>query len=107
MVRDPAGVRGFGGGRVGAVDALRRSDNAFEAEVSGGGRQKPTVILDAGIATEENIGWLGERGYGWICVSRETLRRRRQADVTLTTSAKQEVMASGSARTRGRCGWLR
>ena len=51
--------------------------------------------LDAGIATEANLGWLRERGYGWICVSRETRPAPPEgdADLTLTTSARQEVRA--------------
>ena len=82
-------------GDVSEPSTLQAALRRFEAEVGGGGRQKPTVILDAGIATEENIGWLGERGYGWICVSRETRPAppEGEADVTLTTSAQQEVMA--------------
>ena len=32
---------------------------------------KPTVIMDAGIATEENLTWLRQQHYNWICVSRE------------------------------------
>ena len=82
-------------GDVSEPSTLQAALRRFEAEVGGGGGQKPTVILDAGIATEENIGWLGERGYGWICVSRETRPAppEGEADVTLTTSAQQEVMA--------------
>ena len=34
------------------------------------GERKPTVVMDAGIATEENLGWLREQGYDWITVSR-------------------------------------
>jgi transposase len=37
----------------------------------------PTVVLDAGIATEENIAWLGDNGYRYVVVSR---RRHRQFD---------------------------
>ena len=85
-------------GDVSEPATLRAALERFEAEVGGGdgeGGQKPTVILDAGIATEENIAWLRERGYGWICVSREVRPAppEGEADVTLTTSAKQEVMA--------------
>ncbi len=39
----------------------------------------PTVVLDAGIATEENIAWLVESGYRYIVVSR---KRNRQFDET-------------------------
>lgn len=31
----------------------------------------PTVVMDAGIATEENIEWLKGRGYPYLVVSRE------------------------------------
>jgi transposase len=37
----------------------------------------PTVVLDAGIATEENIAWLAGNGYRYVVVSR---RRHRQFD---------------------------
>jgi len=37
----------------------------------------PTVVLDAGIATEESIAWLNEQGYRYVVVSR---RRHRQFD---------------------------
>ncbi|MBK1633951.1 transposase [Thiohalocapsa halophila] len=37
----------------------------------------PTVVLDAGIATEDNIAWLNEQGYRYVVVSR---RRHRQFD---------------------------
>ena len=37
----------------------------------------PTVVVDAGIATEENIAWLADNGYRYIVVSR---RRHRQFD---------------------------
>ncbi len=32
---------------------------------------KPTVVLDAGIASEANLAWLGENGWDWIAVSRQ------------------------------------
>ena len=40
-------------------------------------KQPPTVVLDAGIATEENIGWLVENHYRYVVVSR---KRHRQFD---------------------------
>ena len=82
-------------GDVSEPATLSAALERFEAEVGAGEGKKPTVILDAGIATEENIGWLRERGYGWICVSRETRRAppEGEADITLTTSAQQEVAA--------------
>lgn len=34
-------------------------------------RTAPTIVMDAGIATEENIAWLREQGYPYIVVSRK------------------------------------
>ena len=33
-------------------------------------RTKATIVLDAGVATQENIGWLEQRGYPYIVVNR-------------------------------------
>ena len=82
-------------GDVSEPSTLQAALERFEAEVGAGEGPRPTVVLDAGIATEENIVWLRERGYGWICVSREVRPAPPEgaADVTLTTSARQEVEA--------------
>lgn len=82
-------------GDVSEPSTLRAALARLEAEVGAGEGPRPTVVLDAGIATEENIVWLRERGYGWICVSRETRPAPPEgdADLTLTTSARQEVQA--------------
>jgi len=36
--------------------------------------QKPTVVMDAGIATEENIAWLRQQHYPYLVVSRKRYR---------------------------------
>lgn len=36
--------------------------------------QKPTVVMDAGIATEENLALLRQKGYTYVCVSRSQLK---------------------------------
>jgi len=42
---------------------------------------KPVVIMDAGIATAENIAWLTERGYHYLVVSRErTVKNPKDQD---------------------------
>ena len=63
--------------------------------VCGGTAPKPTVVMDAGIATEENIAWLGERGYHWIAVSRGARPAPPEGgpEALLITSADQEVRA--------------
>ncbi len=48
---------------------------------------KPTVVLDAGIATEDNIAWLVDNGYRYIVVSR---RRHRQFDARQAVWIKNE-----------------
>jgi len=35
-------------------------------------RSPPTIVMDAGIATEENVAWLQEQGYPYIVVSRKS-----------------------------------
>ena len=39
-----------------------------------------TVVLDAGIATQENLDWLEEHGYHYIVVSRERYKERPELD---------------------------
>ena len=41
------------------------------AQDTGAPGPRPTVVLDAGIATQANIEWLDEHGWEWIAVSRE------------------------------------
>jgi transposase len=48
----------------------------------------PTVVLDAGIATEENIAWLREHGYRYVVVSR---KRHRQFDPDAAVLIKEEA----------------
>ena len=47
----------------------------------------PTVVLDAGIATEENIAWLVANGYRYVVVSR---RRQRQFDPDAACLIKED-----------------
>ncbi len=43
----------------------------------------PTVVLDAGIATEDNIGWLADNHYRYIVVSRKRHRQFCEKDAVL------------------------
>ena len=45
----------------GAIEALSSTDDLF----------KPTIIMDAGISTEENLQWLRENGYTYIVSARQ------------------------------------
>jgi len=51
------------------------------------GAEGPTVVLDAGIASEENIAWLKPRGYRYLAVSRE---RHRTFDAEQATLIREE-----------------
>ena len=56
---------------------------------------RPTVIMDAGVATDDNLKFLKENGYGWICISRKArvAPPDRAPDSTLHTKAKHLVEA--------------
>jgi len=49
--------------------------------------QKSTVIMDAGIATEDNITWLKEHHYPYLVVSR---KKHREFDETLSVVVKKD-----------------
>ena len=55
-------------------------------------RHSKTVVLDAGIASEENLELILEKGYQHVCVSRKRLKTFSLKDqlVTQETTAKQE-----------------
>ena len=50
-------------------------------------------IMDAGIATEDNLKFLKENGYDWICISKKArvAPPDREPDSTLHTRAKHLV----------------
>ena len=56
---------------------------------------RPTVIMDAGISTDDNLKFLKENGYDWICISRKAreVPPDRAPDSTLHTKAKHLVEA--------------
>ncbi len=56
--------------------------NALSKQTSFSDR-KPTVVIDAGIATEENLKMLKRKHYGYMCVSRSNLKEYR-ADTNST-----------------------
>ena len=55
---------------------------------SSAGNNKPTVIMDAGIATEDNINWLKEYQYPYLVVSR---KKHREFDKTLSVVVKKDA----------------
>ena len=52
-------------GDVSEPSTLEAALERFEAEVGTRAGPKPTVVLDAGIATEENVAWLRDAGV-WL-----------------------------------------
>lgn len=70
------------------------------------GAAGPTVVLDAGIASEENIAWLKEQGYRYLAVSRERHKQFDPAQAILIRAAdhaqirvqRQVDEASGEVR---------
>lgn len=62
---------------------------------SGNGSQKTLVVIDAGIATEDNLEKIKSKGYNYLCVSRRRLTDYELADdmktVTVLDSRKQAI----------------
>ena len=57
--------------------------------------QKALVIIDAGIATEENLKMIRDKGYDYLCVSRSSLKnylvQAEATTVTVTDNRKQKI----------------
>jgi hypothetical protein len=57
--------------------------------------KKALVVIDAGIATEDNLKMIRDKGYDYMCVSRSTLKNYNlEADaptVTVTDNKKQKI----------------
>jgi transposase len=56
---------------------------------------KPTVVLDAGIATQDNLQHLQDKGYTYVCVSRSRLKNYTAipgaSTVVMETKSKQQI----------------
>ena len=68
------------GKMIKGLEKKGRNPNIFE-------RQKATIVMDAGIASDENIEWLKENEYPYIVVSR---KRHRQFDEDEAVIVKQD-----------------
>lgn len=51
--------------------------------------KKPTVVIDAGIATDENLTYIKEKGYTYVCVARQQLK-----DYQLDLSSLQSIQTN-------------
>jgi len=55
-------------------DTKTLSDMVSDLERYSGKAKKKTIVMDAGIATEDNLALVREKGYDYVCVSRKRLR---------------------------------
>ena len=55
---------------------------------------RPTVVMDCGLASEENLAWLRAQGWDWICVSRDAKPERPAGAPTA------QLLTSGGYRVR-------
>ena len=106
MSPDHAGA-GFPPGTASAPGRLEDALARLEA-VCGGTAPTPTLVMNAGIASAENILWLGERGYDWIALGRgggEVLdhqRASRGARLSVVSEDKKKAGTSILDLTRTR-----
>lgn len=68
--------------------------NALSAQTSSSQR-KPIVVMDAGIATDDNLSMLKGKGYDYMCVSRSSLKEyeadTKATPVQITDKRKQPI----------------
>ncbi len=69
-------------GNMADCKTLEKMVDALSTRTSFSGR-KPLVVLDAGIATDDNLKLLKKKGHDYMCVSRSNLKNYR-ADTTST-----------------------
>ena len=83
-------------GNVGEAKTLEAAlENLEEVHGCRDPNNRLTVVMDAGIATDDNLRLLKEKGYDWICISRGVRKAPpdRAPDSTLRTQAKHLVEA--------------
>jgi len=79
-------------GNIGDSKTLDKTIQELTHNTSSTGR-KPVIVMDAGIATEENTAMLKEKGYDYICVNRTKLKEYKQVEPngeTITVYDKRE-----------------
>ena len=77
-------------GNIGEPKTLEAMIGKLSSEdINGNSLFKPTIVLDAGIATEANIKWLRGEGYHYIVVSRKK-KKAIPSDVTMVAVKKDE-----------------
>ena len=82
-------------GNIGETTTLEAMLNELSVQTSSTGR-KPLVVMDAGIADEDNLKMLKSKGYDYLCVTRSKLKdyiavKNKGQSVTITDKRKSPV----------------
>jgi hypothetical protein len=81
-------------GNIADSKTLEGMINKLRVKTSESAR-KALVVIDAGIATEENLAMIKAKGYDYLCVSRSNLKNYKAeagaATVTVTDNRKQKI----------------
>lgn len=67
----PKGSEVFEGNASEPKTLQQMINNLCKNDKNSGGKKNPTIVLDAGISSEENLTWLKENGYDYIVVSKK------------------------------------
>ena len=70
------------------VDATTLDDMIEDLEKHSSTKIKKTIVLDAGIATEENLQTINKKGYKYVCVSRKRIKEYQDIDIKNTITKK-------------------
>lgn len=71
-------------GNISEPSTLQATIESLSASTSSGS-QKPSVVIDAGIASDENLAMLKEKGYDYLCVTRSKLKDYKAAEGSQNT----------------------
>lgn len=69
------------------ADPMSLEDMVKDLETNSGEHSQKTVVMDAGIATEDNLSLIRKRGYDYVCVARSHLK-----DYGVSEAAKTRVL---------------
>lgn len=79
-------------------DTKTLSDMIADLESHSDNTSKKTIVMDAGIATEDNLALLREKKYDYVCVSRKRLKHypisKDGQEIQITDSKKQKIKLS-------------
>jgi transposase len=80
-----------------AIEALSSAENLF----------KPTIVMDAGIATEENLQWLREHGYTYIVSARQkTAPTEIEGEFVIVGNSEKSQVRVAELAVNGEEKWL-